>query len=82
LTIASSKRGNQYRKGIGQHVAKKCRGYECCDKFAPRGDKYNLEGCIELMCAVIRPWVPNSGHFIYDYLGITKRDVVDGRLRR
>lgn len=51
-----------------------------CEKFEPRG-KYDLDACKRLMAKVLRPWLPHAEHFIYDYLGIKREDVVRRRMR-
>lgn len=51
-----------------------------CEKFEPRG-KYDLAACKALMARALLPWLPHADHFIYDYLGITREEVVRRRTR-
>lgn len=51
-----------------------------CEFYEPRG-KYDVDACKRLMAKVLKPWLPSAGHFIYDYLGLDREDVVRRRTR-
>lgn len=71
-------RRRRWIASVPRRTARKCR--EKCKRFEPR-DKYDLDACKRLMARVLKPWLPHADHFIYDYLGIEREDVVRRRTR-
>lgn len=63
---------------VPRQMAQKCRGE--CGRFEPRGE-YNVDACKRLMARALEPWLPDADHFIYDYLGLDREDVVRRRTR-